>query len=122
MSCGCNGSFQKNQTSKKVFQALLDKKLDARSEIGAGLFLLPAPEVGPMQYKKVFVHDLSYIDVQLRGIDCLAYRWLPYSYLNKTEVSKLSANPADCVFKKCSEDNECEDGSDNCLCMAGYCT
>jgi hypothetical protein len=64
MSCNCDG--HKNRTSKTAFKFLEDHKIDARSEMGAGLFLLPDPEAGPMRYKKFLVHDLSYIDVRLR--------------------------------------------------------
>jgi hypothetical protein len=110
--CECGG--QKNQTSKMAFKFLADKKINARSEMGAGLFLLPDPEAGPLRYRKVFVHDLSYVDVQLRGIHCSAFKWFPYSWMDKSALAKIDLNPEDCYKPSCQSDADC--GNVECFC------
>jgi len=59
--CDCNGD--KNQTPKEAFEFAAKKTkagIDHRRIIGAGLFLIPDPESGPLEFKKVWVDGLSY--------------------------------------------------------------
>ena len=119
MTCDCGG--KKNQTAQAAFKFLADRKVDVRSEMGAGLFLLPDPEAGPLQYKKVLVHDLSFVDVQLRGSNCVAFKWFPYSWKSKPALAELNLRPEICYKPSCSSDADCESNGAECFCV-GTCT
>lgn len=73
--CNCSGKNQKNQTSKEVLNFLANKDLNTK---GLGFFLVPNPEVGIYEFKKVIVKDLTLTEAFKRGLNCEAYKFLPY--------------------------------------------
>lgn len=117
MSCDCGS--QKNQTSSSAIKFLADNGIDMHTERGAGLFLLAAPEQGPIRFQKIMVDDLSYIDVKMRGIYCLAYKWFPYSWKDKNALSSISLSG--CHGESCSSNADCEKIKIECFCFMSEC-
>ena len=74
--CGCN----KNQTPETVFEAIATSGHKLRSEetLGLGLFIVPAPENGILEYREVLVDKLTYNECLKRGSHCEAFQWIPY--------------------------------------------
>jgi len=103
---------------------LVEGKIDLHSETGAGLFFLADPEAGPMRFKKALVHDLSYVDVKIRGMNCLAYKWLPYSWKGKSiidEIKPQEMRPEICYATACTSNGNCETMGMECFCYQGQC-
>ena len=75
MSCSCN----KNQTPDSVFTALSKAglKISSADVLGIGLFVVPAPENGILEWKSVLVEDLTYDECMKRGENCEAFQWIP---------------------------------------------
>jgi hypothetical protein len=84
MACSCSSS--QNQTSEKVFQHF-DAQQEERSSVlnaptGTGIFLIPAPDIGIFEFKKILVENVSYIETVKRGQNCTAFSYLPNSILS----------------------------------------
>jgi hypothetical protein len=71
-SCGC----KKNQTHPEVLAAAGRNGVDALSIPGFGVFVIPAPEKGILEYKVVVVEDLTYLECVKRGANCPAFKWV----------------------------------------------
>lgn len=121
--CNCNKS-DKNQTTKDVFD-FLDKNGN-QSSIGIGLFLIPAPEMGILEYKIVAVDGLSYIETAKRGQMCEAFQFVPTGisvYTNGDRTSSVTIQRIDDLKNvKCAE--HCAGGcGTGCVCLtwSGVC-
>ena len=79
-SCGC----RHNQTHQECFQAL--KKTP--SEKGTGLFGVPAPDNGILEWRIIKVRDLSYRECLKRGANCVAFQWVANSVKSFDDLSK----------------------------------
>ena len=83
MTCDCSGG--KNQTHKAVFNFVDKNSLNIASlgegASGFGLFLVPDPETGIMEYKTVIVENLNYRETCKRGATCEAFMWIPRGYV-----------------------------------------
>jgi hypothetical protein len=108
-NCGCN----KDQTHKDVLafmaknaQSVYDKSTPM---LGVGLFRVPAPENGILEYKTVWADDISYNECVKRGSNCEAFQWIPKGYLvtiSGNEVGLSSGadfliDPARCTLLSC---------------------
>lgn len=108
-SCNC----RKDQTPIASLKALMKNK----DGLGTGLFLIPAPEKGPLEWKVVAVKDLSYKDAVLRGTNCEALKWIAYAVLSHAQFEK--ARSVDCSNYLCDSDGTCP--SITCICSSGQC-
>ena len=80
MACDC----QKNQTNEESYK-VLSKKHDA---IGTGVFLVPDPEKGILEYKAVTVKSLPYSECFKRGENTTAFMWVAEELHSFEEVMK----------------------------------
>lgn len=80
MDCHC----QKNQTNAKSIEALKKKP----NAIGTGLFLVPAPENGVLEYRTVAVANLDYSECVKRGHTTVAFSWIAKSVLSFEEIQR----------------------------------
>ncbi len=72
MECEC----QKNQTHPDVLKEMIAKGENPRTALGFGLFLVPAPELGILEWKTVIVEDISYCECARRAENCQAFLWI----------------------------------------------
>lgn len=129
--CTCANN-QKDQTRKEVFDFIGTKKLDIfsgkNSPKGFGLFLVPAPDKGILEFKTVYVENLTYQETVKRGHHCVAFQWIPKGITAKTKTAGnlkiMSTNDIirilDCTSSRCKPSG-CPMG---CWCYSGetgYC-
>ena|ERR1700692_3895673 len=87
--CQCEGA---NQTHRDVFKFFKDKYAKAKNNDwvnnvhGAGLFLVPAPEIGILEYRKVLVENLSYAETIKRGANCKAFSFVPQDLMTTDQL------------------------------------
>lgn len=90
MSCGCD---LKDQTPQEVFDHLESKGTQRDDNLkGIGMFLLPDPEAGAMEYKVVLVAGLSYGEATKRGMTCEAFKWIPDDFKSLKEIEAMRRN------------------------------
>jgi hypothetical protein len=118
----CTGSSQsKNQTPKEIYEFLAHNK--GKENNGIGFFLVPNPEAGIHEFKKVTVADLSLTETLKRGLNCEACKFLPYGMpLQHPEKGLKHINSLDDL-----NDFRCEFGcaggyGDGCWAANCYCT
>lgn len=87
--CNCNGNVR-DQTMHEHIIAMEQKGQDIRSAMGSGLFLVPDPEAGIDEVKKIVVEDLTYKECCLRGMNCVAHKWVPYAAISKDDLRALA--------------------------------
>ena len=103
--CDC----KKNQTSEEVFDFLRDKKFKISdvSLTGFGLFLVPAPENGILEWRTTFVERLTYSETRKRGENCAAWQWIPtgivaaHSGLVLDSIAAIENSRKACSDSKC---------------------
>lgn len=120
MGCGC----KKDQTPSEVWEYLDQSKLSAYDEtkplMGIATFLIPAPDVGILESKVVWVDNISRTEAEKRAANCFAFQWapkgMPISVNGKaTKVDLIDELMlADCTSKKCSPSG-CSMG---CYCLS----
>jgi hypothetical protein len=88
--CGCN----KNQTPVSVFESMIAAGANFRSDEvkGIGLFVVPAPERGILEYRSVAVEGISYSECMKRGNNCEAFQWLPLGVKITHEQKSFTVN------------------------------
>ena len=97
--CDCSKSI-KNQTSEDVFEFLGHP--DKQESIGIGLFIIPAPEIGIMEYKMVTVEGLTYREVAKRGQMCEVFKFFPYGinmFTDRDKSKSITVNTTDDLRK-----------------------
>jgi hypothetical protein len=57
------------------------RDLDPKTAKRIGLFLVPAPAVGILEWKTVIVENISYEECAKRGENCEAYQWIPHVFV-----------------------------------------
>lgn len=107
--CNCS----QNQTHKDSFEFAKEMKIDLfkNDHLGIGRFLVPAPEIGILEYKSIEVKDLAYRECVKRGNNCVAFLWIPYGITLNDGQKKLAINSI--------EDFESLDLSCNDACRGG---
>ena len=119
--CNCSSKIQKNQTSEEVFE-FLDQS-DKKEPIGISLFIIPAPEIGIMEYKMVTVEGLTYMETVKRGQMCEAFKFFPVGinlYSDKDKTKTVIINTVDDLQKVyCAHGQRCYGGNciGNCVCL-----
>lgn len=123
MSCSCN----KNTTVKEVFESLVDAGQSTRNPtmLGIGLFVIPAPENGILEWKVVAVDNILYRECVKRGSNCESFQWIPKGISVKLNLPGITAtiiNNIDDLKKLqdfCSRDS-CRGGCImGCFCFVG---
>lgn len=115
----CN---QKDQTSKEDLTKLEQCMKDNKEAKGIGVFLVPAPEQGILEYKVVIVEEeITYEECAKRGHNCAAFKWV----IGKTVVdAKAEKNKeADCGMCRNRDTNYpyCTGGGSwKCMCHPNY--
>ena len=81
MACNCN----KNTTSDKIFAALKSAGINFRSSTvtGIGLFVVPDPAKGILEWKVIEVDSLTYEECMKRGASCESLQWVPKGFLHR---------------------------------------
>jgi hypothetical protein len=100
-----------NQTQQDSFDALTK---DAR-ESGSGLFAIPAPEAGILEYKVIVVKDISYDECAKRGQNCNAFKWIAASIMSPADVED-NRKRFPCGSYTCPPPLRCPG---NCICLIG---
>ncbi len=101
-----------NQTNEKLL-ADIDQYYD--NELGTGIFLIADVESDIYgAAKKVFVGDITYSECIKRGQFVMAFKWIPNSKAQLSDLQSTSCTPHKCV------DSCVEDG---CMCnkIQGIC-
>lgn len=114
--CNCSGKNQKNQTSKEVFDFLTQS--DKKGPVGFSLFIIPAPEIGIMEYKMVTVEGLTYMETVKRGQMCEAFKFFPLNitmYTDKDKTTTINVNTLD-DLKKVYCGSGCAECYGSCFC------
>jgi hypothetical protein len=62
-----------NQTNPAHLKGLTRGSLD----LGTGLFAIPAPDIGILEFRVVAVEHLTYEETAKRGDTCRAFKWIP---------------------------------------------
>lgn len=122
--CDC----KKNQTHEEVFTFMKSREMNPfkSDDPGIGMFMIPAPEIGILEYRIINVADVSYRETVKRGENCKAFQWLPYginlSGLNKT-IQVNSLEDFESLELNCND--ACRGGCpmNGCFCYQGesYC-
>jgi hypothetical protein len=84
MGCACG----KNQTRPDVLADAKQRNLDPKSAKGVGLFRVPAPDVGILEWKVVSVEGIPYEECIKRGDNCEAYQWIPLGFVYNYQDDK----------------------------------
>jgi hypothetical protein len=88
--CAAPGQLGQNQTYKDVFEHFATKSPDYLEEKnGTGIFLVPAPEIGILEAKRVFVENISYNETIKRGQNALAFTFVPHAMIATEKVREL---------------------------------
>lgn len=103
----------KNQTTQKSAE-LLSK--EEKKVLGTGVFLVPAPEKGILEYRLVLVKDLSPEEAVKRGNHCTAFRWVHSDEMSFAELS----TSRDC-FGFCPAGRPCTDPRCFCEGSSNWC-
>lgn len=109
--CNCS----KNQTGEEIFEYLEEKglvsKVGKNEHPGIGMFKVPAPELGILEYKTVYVEDLSYKECSKRGKSCVAFKWIPKGYTTEYKGKKYTFNNTQDILTFPCEGDSCLRGS-----------
>jgi hypothetical protein len=103
-----------NQTPPNSLTILSEKGLLLT---GTGLFLVPAPEKGILEYKVILVPNLNYHESVKRGSTCHAFKWIPDSLMTWEELSK-KRDTMECRDHLCFPRTD-EDCPPFCMCVWG---
>jgi len=107
-------SNQTDPESLEVYAKAANKLISK----GTGLFVVPAPEKGIMEHRVVVVGDLDYKDCVKRGVDVIAFRWVPDELMTFDEI-KAFRDTNSCGDYLCQRDlSGCPRG---CICACRFC-
>ena len=112
--CDCS---KKNHTRQEVYTFIKSEKLNISTAKGYGLFLVPAPEKGAFETRKIAVDDLTLKETAIRGKHCIAFEWIPQG-IEVPEIGsrqKFTVTSIDHVKRMTLDDWDC----DNYPCPAG---
>lgn len=86
--CNCKGRDQTSKKAVEIIQSMLkdDKALRIGDILGSGLFLVADPKSGILEYATVVVFDLSYEECRKRGANCIAFKFLPKTFITYEKV------------------------------------
>jgi hypothetical protein len=119
MSCKCGS---KNRTPDNVFKFVKKRgeKIHSENNLGIGLFVVPAPEYGILEYKIVPVAGISYKECLKRGSICESYQWVPKGYVIDTVEGPMELHTVEDIKKikilDCSS-NPCPSCPMGCTCF-----
>ena len=77
-----------NQTTAEARDILTE---DAEA-LGTGVFVVPAPELGPLDVRVILVRDLTYAECVRRGSLVRAFKFVPYRLIDPDELPEMLAS------------------------------
>ena len=80
----------RNQTSEKSASLLQAGDIKI---LGCGVFLVPAPELGILEFKKIIVENLTAEETIKRGNNCQAYKWFHPSDMTPSQLQSAALVP-----------------------------
>jgi hypothetical protein len=102
-------SVQHNQTRPEW----LTRPAGVQGEVkGTGVFVVPAPDKGILEVRKILVEGIGYRESLKRAEGCVAFKWVP-SHVRSNE--QLSADSCDGF---CLSMSDCNGA---CACIGGIC-
>jgi hypothetical protein len=112
--CQCSqGEITHDQTPDACFEAvqrLVRDRPDVTPDqlLGYGMFSVPAPELGPLATKTVYVESISYEECCRRGHLCTAFKWMHPSVATIDDVRRARETRGVCYdSRRCQTSNEC---------------
>jgi hypothetical protein len=96
-----------NQTRSEWLKTAVDNIAD---QPGTGVFLVPAPDIGPLEFRKILVPNIGYRETAKRAVGCPAFKWIPSHLGTQEQLVTLSCESISCV------------SSDDCLGLACLCS
>lgn len=122
--CDC----KKNQTHEDVFSFIESNNQNPfiDDNLGIGIFMIPAPEIGILEYKVIHVPNLSYKETVKRGENCKAFQWIPFGItMNGLNKSLVINSLEDFESLEINCNSSCRGGCpmNGCMCYSGevYC-
>jgi hypothetical protein len=119
MDCGCS----KNQTSIKAIDYLKKSNTPLRSAstLGIGIFIVPAPENGILEWKTVYVEGIGYDECIKRGENCSSFQWVPHGFTTELSGKSFTIKSAADIRSLAGYcDDECTGGCPmGCHCRGG---
>lgn len=114
-NCNCG---HKDQTPKESLDKI--KTSDNPQEaLGTGMFMVPAPELGIMEYRVIVVEKpMTYIEASKRGSTCIAYKWISLNFKSLQDIQ--TRPPTNCFSQFCINGN-CESWDCWCSPNSNYC-
>jgi hypothetical protein len=123
----CGSQHPKNQTPHVVWQTLKKVGHDPKKDKikGVGIFIVPDPEAGILEYRSIFVDGLEYTECKKRGNNCVAFQWIPLGYRFETkskvyelhtlkDVQNIVPNCGDPCGSSCEMGCVCFDDNGSC--------
>jgi hypothetical protein len=127
MGCDCNSGFAvtKIEFPDDAKEAIVTAGKKVSDCLGTGLFVVADPEAGPMELRKIAMHDISLKDASLRAMACVGAKWVPYEWISKPEMEGMLFPNDGCDSDSCGSIVVKSDGtqvragckSGNCVCV-----
>lgn len=94
----------KNQTSEDVFK-FFERKLSNKytrtqmeTILGTGVYLVPDPERGILEHKRVYAKQISYHEAVKRGANCVAFKFVPEELMSLDQIKAFICGQ-DCTVR-----------------------
>jgi hypothetical protein len=114
----CNCGANQDQTPDACIKAGAAAAAASKESVrGYGMFLVPAPEKGPLKTKTILVGDLAIEECTERGHLCIAFKWMHEGVVSFKEMESRLSDPS--VMGKCPWGGHCDTSSDcefHCWC------
>lgn len=79
----------KNQTHKDAIEFLTTAIRNGRSErslMGTGMFIVPAPDLGILEWRELLVENLTIEETEKRGFNSEAFQWVPHELMSFHDI------------------------------------
>ena len=103
-----------DRTTPKALE-IVSARPDAK---GIGVFLVPAPHIGPLEYRVTIAPCLTYAQTARRGFNCEAFEFLPEECITLKDFAVMASG---CGGRSCSQFQKATDCTPGCSCKNGYC-
>ena len=85
---------------------------------GTGIFVVPAPDVGPLEYTAKMVPGLTYAQCVRRGSHCPGFKFIPEELAGHNDLLEMGSG---CAGRGCSGDDGVAGCANPCACAGGTC-
>lgn len=114
--CNC----AKDQTTEKDLDQLAEFLSKGQKPKGIGVFVVPAPELGILEYKVVICEEeITYEECAKRGHNCESFKWV----IGKTKEDAIAAKNENVDCGMCRNRNTnpyCSGNSLKCMCSPNH--